>query len=133
MDILKDTNRKPGDSAEIICIICPNSCRLTVSMDDINQVIVEGEGCKRGIEYGKQEFLMPKRMLISTVRIKNSVLPVIPIRSNQEIPKERIFEAMEIINSIEIIAPVKMGHIIMENILNLGVNIITSRSMDSKI
>ena len=38
--------------ANIICIVCPKGCRLTV---DENTLAVTGNGCPRGAEYGKNE------------------------------------------------------------------------------
>ena len=120
-----------NDSSEIICIICPNSCHLTVYKNDEGEIQVLNALCKRGIKYGKQEFLMPKRMLITTMKILNGVLPVIPVRSDLELPKERIFEAIEFVNKIAVTAPIKVGKIIIKNILGLEVNVISSRSMET--
>ena len=74
---------------------------------------------------------MPKRMLITTMKILNGILPVIPVRSDLELPKERIFEAIEVVNKITLSAPVKVGKIIIKNILGLEVNVISSRSMET--
>ena len=74
---------------------------------------------------------MPKRMLITTMKILNGILPVLPVRSDIELPKERIFEAIEAVNKIEVTAPIKVGKIIIKNILGLDVNVISSRSMET--
>jgi CxxC motif-containing protein len=132
MAIARDFNKKPGDSAEIICVICPNSCRLHVSVDDNYDVLVEGNQCKRGLEYGKQEYLDPKRTLITTMRIEGGFLPLLPVRSNKEMPKGRIFEAVEEITKKSTKTPIKMGDVIIPNIFGLGIDIIASRSMESK-
>ena len=125
--------RRPGDSEKIICIICPNSCRLEVVMNNDDSITVTGHTCPRGEEYGKNEFIAPVRTIITTMRINNGVLPVIPVKSNKPIPKEKIFEAMNIINKTPIDAPIKMGQIIIPNILGLdGINIIASRDMEKK-
>ena len=125
-------SRKPGDSADIICVICPNSCRLHVEMEDNGEIKVEGYQCKRGLEYGAQEFIAPTRMLITTMKIENGFLPVIPVRSDSEIPKGRIFDAVEQVNLTVAKAPVKMGDILIENLFNLGINVIASRDMIEK-
>ena len=117
------------DKKEIVCIACPVGCHLEITQDNTNNFIVIGAGCKRGEIYGVKELTNPTRLLTSTVRIKGGLNPVIPIRTDKEIPKEMIFECMRIINKIELEAPVKIGEIIIENILGLGVNVIASRSM----
>jgi len=122
--------KKIGEKKDFVCIICPNSCRLSAEVGPNGDVKINGYACQRGLEYGTQEFLEPKRTLITTMRIKNGVLPVLPVRSDKELPKNKIFEAIKIINQYEIEAPIKMGDIIIENLLNLGVNVIASRDME---
>jgi CxxC motif-containing protein len=122
---------KNGDIPEIICIVCPNSCKLHVYEDEKGEIQVEGYGCTRGIQYGKDEYLAPKRVLITTVKINDGVLPVIPVRSKEGIPKQKIFEAIELVNKVSITAPVKMGDVVVSDLLGLGIDVITSRSMES--
>ncbi|MHA1730223.1 MAG: DUF1667 domain-containing protein [Promethearchaeota archaeon] len=133
LNINNDEENK-GDEhiSNIICTICPNSCQLSVYKDKNGNIQVLNALCKRGIKYGKQEFVMPMRMLITTMKIYKGVLPVLPVRSNEEIPKERIFDAIEVVNQTFVQSPIKMGDCIIENLLGLGVNVIASRSMETK-
>lgn len=125
--------RKPGDTEKITCIICPNSCRLEATMNSDGSITITGHTCPRGEEYGKNEFIAPVRSLITTMRINNGVLPVIPVRSNKPLPKEKIFEAMNVVNQTSVDAPVKMGQVIIQNILGLqGIDVIASRDMEKK-
>jgi CxxC motif-containing protein len=128
----KEKKTGDGDIPEIICIICPNSCRLSVYKDEKGEIQVLNALCKRGIEYGKQEFLFPKRLLITTMQIKNGTLPVIPVRSDVELPKDKIMDAIKVVNDTVINAPIKVGEILIDNILDLDVNVISSRSMKAK-
>jgi len=123
---------KTGDIPEIICIICPNSCKLHVYEDEKGEIQVEGHGCTRGIEYGKDEFSDPKRTLITTVKIENGQLPVLPVRSKVGIPKKEIFKAMEVANHVCVKAPVNVGDVVIPNLLGLGIEVIASRSMREK-
>ena len=123
---------KKKDLKEIICVICPNSCKLQVFKDDNGEVKVEGYGCARGIQYGKDEYTAPKRTLITTVKIEGGELPVLPVRSKVAIPKEYLFKAMEVANHVSAKAPIKMGDIIIPNLLGLGIEVIASRSMGKK-
>lgn len=74
----------------------------------------------------------PTRILTTTVKIKNGSLKHLPVRTEQPVPKKIIFECMKLINKEEIAAPVKMGDIIIKNILGTGINVIASRSMNAK-
>ena len=115
--------------ANITCIICPNGCQITVSETPGGPLEIIGSTCKRGTEYAGQEYRDPKRMLITTMRVDGGTLPVVPVRSNKELPKERIFDAVEHVSHITLRAPIKMGTVVVPNLLNLGVDVIASRDM----
>lgn len=114
---------------EIICIICPNSCRLNVWRDLEGEIHIKGNQCKRGIKYGQDEYTHPVRMVITTMRIKGARSPVIPVRSSKPIPKEKIFEAIKIVNDHKCQAPVEMGQVLIKNLLGEDVDIIASRTV----
>ncbi len=116
---------------KMICISCPMGCRLTVT-DDVNAkggYKVEGNTCPRGEIYAIKEMTNPTRIVPTTVKIKNAILPRLPVKTNDGVPKNMIFKCMEEINKVEVEAPVKVGDIIIENILGLGINIVATRSM----
>ncbi len=123
---------KKGDMKEIICVICPNSCKLQVFKDENGEVQVENYGCNRGIQYGIDEYTAPIRTLITTVKIEDGELPVLPVRSRVGIPKGDLFKAMEVANHVTTKAPIKMGDVIIPNLLGLGIEVIASRSMGKK-
>ena len=110
---------------EMICIACPVGCHLTV-FDDLT---VKGHKCERGKEYGIKELTNPTRIVTSTVKIIGAHKGRIPVRTENDIPKELIYKVMDVINAVVVDAPVHMGDIIVENILGTGVNVIASRSM----
>ncbi|MEA3424266.1 MAG: DUF1667 domain-containing protein [Bacillota bacterium] len=119
---------------KVVCIVCPIGCRLNVYEDSSQEkgYNVEGNKCPRGKVYGIKEMTNPTRMLPTTVVIKNAFLSRLPVITNQPVPKPMIFECMKVINSIEVEAPVKIGDILVENILDTGVDIVATRSMDRK-
>lgn len=114
----------------LVCIVCPVGCRLEVTEPEGNdEWIVTGNKCKRGEVYGKKELVNPTRVLPTTVKINNGFLNRLPVRTNGDIPKGKIFEAMEVINNVVVEAPVKMGDVIISDLLGTGVDVIASRSM----
>ncbi|MHA1720488.1 MAG: DUF1667 domain-containing protein [Promethearchaeota archaeon] len=118
---------------DIVCVICPNSCRLKVTQDiETKEINVEGNLCPRGKKYGISEFSNPVRMLITTMRIENGKLPVIPVRSVEAIPKHLLLDAIKIVNDTYCTAPIKMGDVLIENILNTKIPVIASRDMEKK-
>ena len=92
--------------------------------------IVKGAGCKKGEVYGVKELSNPTRILTSTAKLKGGKHSRIPVRTDREIPKNKIFDCMRIINDIILEVPVKSGQVVVENILGLNVNIISSRSVE---
>ncbi len=114
----------------ITCIVCPMGCRMTVTKLEDGNYKVEGNTCKRGEKYGVEEMTCPKRVVTSTVKIKEGALNLLPVKTNDAIPKELIFDLMALLDEVEITAPVKVGDIIVENVLNTGINIVASRNME---
>ncbi len=110
---------------ELICICCPRGCHLTVD-DNLN---VTGNFCPRGEKYGKQEVSNPTRVVTSTVRIANAELPMCPVKTENPIPKGKIFDVMESINNIKVTAPVHLGDVVIENVCGTGVKVISTREM----
>ncbi len=114
----------------IRCIVCPTGCSIKVIGKDDKEVSFEGYTCNRGLEYAEQEFREPKRILTTTMKVENGTLPLIPVRTDKPLLKDKLNEALEIIAQSQIKAPIKMGDILIENILEMGINIIASRNLE---
>ena len=80
--------------------------------------------CPRGKEYATNEFIAPKRMLTSTVKANDYKAPVISVRTMEAIPKEKLFECMEVLCQTQVSAPFEIGRVIIPNILDTGVDIV---------
>jgi len=118
----------PEGKKEIRCIICPTGC--LVHVENINgELVIEGHTCQRGEEYAKVEFIAPKRILTTTIRVQNGFLPLIPVRSDTPIPKEKLNDTLNEIAKTKVKAPIKMGDILIKNVIGLGANIIASRDI----
>jgi CxxC motif-containing protein len=115
---------------EIVCIICPTGCRIRVSGTDPEHLEVRGNECKRGEEYALKEMTDPRRTLITTVQIERGTLRRLPVRTNREIPKRSIFPCMEVINRVRVEAPVRIGQVIVSDILGTGADVVATRSMN---
>jgi len=115
--------------AELICIVCPNSCRIEVD-GDMN---VTGNLCARGEDYARDEVMNPVRTLTSTVRIAGSMLSRCPVRSKSPIPKGLLINAMRLLDTIELSAPVCEGQVVIEDICGTGVPFVTTRAMGETV
>lgn len=116
----------------ITCIVCPQGCQIEI-WEEEGEIKLSGHTCERGYEYALEEYKAPKRILTTTMRIKNGILPVIPVRSSIPVPKGKLFECMTIINKKKLEAPVIMGDVLIKNILDLNIDIIASRDLERAI
>ncbi|MBU3811526.1 MAG: DUF1667 domain-containing protein [Candidatus Niameybacter stercoravium] len=116
---------------EMICINCPMGCMMTVEQKD-GEINVKGNGCKRGIQYAIEECTAPTRMLTSSVYVTGGSFPVVPVKTERAVPKEKLFEILQILKPITCTAPIEIGEIIVENVLGLGLNIIATKSISNK-
>lgn len=109
---------------DLVCIVCPRGCRINV-----DNGIVSGNRCKRGETFALAETSCPMRTVCSTVATVFETMPVLPVRTDGEIPKAQIFKLMQLINGIVIDKKVKMGDIVCANVLGTGVNLIATASI----
>ncbi|HZU87550.1 MAG TPA: DUF1667 domain-containing protein [Anaerolineaceae bacterium] len=116
------------EKTKILCITCPKGCALEVTRD--GETIVEIKpGCKRGHEYAQRELKDPRRMVATTVKIRHAAHPLLPVYTSAPFPKGKIMELQAYLRQLEIDTPVKMGAVVVENVLDSGVNILASRDM----
>lgn len=120
---------KNNEPLEIICVACPKGCRLEVVREEGGQILVNNAGCKRGQEYAVGEINDPRRMVASTVRVKNALHPLLPVYTSTPFPKGRINELLVELRKVELNAPVKMDQVVIENALGTGINIVASRDL----
>ena len=113
----------------IRCIVCPTGCAIQAVDNGKGDVTFEGYTCKRGLEYAEQEYYEPKRILTTTMRVENGFLPLIPVRTNTPILKDKLKDVLKEIAKIKVQPPIKMGDILIGNVLSLDANIIASRDI----
>lgn len=111
---------------EFVCIVCPRGCHLTID-DNLN---VTGNFCIRGKQYAINELTNPVRTITSTMRVSNRHDCVVPVKTVPEIPKGKIFEVMNEINSHFLTAPLKIGDIAIKNVCGLESDIIVCNNVD---
>ena len=116
---------------ELTCIVCPIGCTLRVTMDGGKFVSVTGNTCPRGAKYAETEMTAPRRVLTSTVKVSGGHLPLCPVRTKGDIPKEMLFEAMRAVNQVCIPAPVSIGQVVIEGLCGTGVPLIATREIHS--
>lgn len=112
----------------LVCVSCPLGCPIEVEMENGEVISVTGNTCKRGELYARTEMTHPVRSLTSTVKVDGGVHPVVPVKSASPVPKEKMLDCMKVINSVTVKAPVKIGDVVISDILGIGVDIVATNN-----
>lgn len=110
---------------ELICVVCPIGCSMTAEIENGKVINVSGNTCPRGKLYAETECIAPKRMVTSTVRCKTG--EILPVKTNVPIPKENIFDLINIIDKTSPVLPISAGDVIIKDIF--GCNIIALKDI----
>ena len=106
------------------CIICPMGCSITVKMEGRNITEISGNTCKRGAAYAESEIRHPERTLTTTMRCEDGRM--LSVKTDRPIPKARLMDCMERINSHVAALPVSIGDILMKDVF--GSNIVATEN-----
>ncbi|EYE88749.1 NAD(FAD)-dependent dehydrogenase [Fervidicella metallireducens AeB] len=117
------------DKRELICIGCPLGCSLEVDIEHNNVVKVSGNQCKRGIDYAMKECTNPTRIITTTLEVIGGKDEMVAVKTDKDIPKDKIFDCIRVLKNIKVKAPIKIGEIIYKNILNTGANIVATSNV----
>lgn len=113
-----------------LCIGCPLGCRLEVDEDSGHQIVeIRGFACKRGKTYAAQEHVDPRRTLTTTVALIGGAWPRLPVKSNQPVPKAQVLVVCKLLRKIKVQAPVKVGDVVLANVLGIGIDIVATRAL----
>lgn len=122
-----------SENKTITCIACPNGCEITVFFDENGKISgVTGNKCKNGIAYAEAEVTMPTRILTSSVLVDNGDFPLASVKTSKPIPKALMKDAVKALSSCCVSAPVKVGDVVCENILDTGVDVVATCNVNIK-
>ena len=110
---------------EMTCIICPKGCNLEIDLAENGQVLsVKGNACKRGAKYAEAECINPQRTITTTIRCEDGKL--VAVKTDTEIPKDKMFEAMELINQKVVKLPIMVGDVLIKDVF--GSNVVATEN-----
>ena len=124
------------ETLQFNCTTCPSECLLTVEVErDVNGSVaaihsVTGNRCPRGDKFAHQELTCPMRVLTTTVAISGSDEVLLPVRTAEAIPLALHAQAMDLIRGLVIDAPIRMGDVVLKNLLNTNIDLIASMDID---
>ncbi len=123
---------------EMICIVCPRGCRLSVDRLPDGNISVSGMPVHAAC-LGESEVLDPRRTVTATC----ALIPAsdcnddlgkrlfcqsrrLPVKTSAPCPKERIPELLSDIYKLEIKAPVGIGKVLIKDWKGLGFDVVAS-------
>lgn len=110
------------ETFKFVCIECPRGCALSVEKEG-DEVRVFGNFCPKGKKYATDEVTVPKRIITSTVRAKDGMIPV---KTDTSVKKAEMFNIMKKIRSVRVDKTLSIGDIVIENIDGEGANLIAT-------
>lgn len=124
------------EALQFNCTTCPSECLLTVEVErDADGHVAEvrsvtGNNCPRGDKFARQELSCPMRVLTTTVAVSGGDEALLPVRTAEAIPLELHAQAMVLIRGLVINAPIHMGDVVLENLLDTDINLVASMDID---
>ena len=130
--MMENTSQTTGGKIEkvpLTCIICPMGCSMEVEVEtnasgQKKVLSVKDNGCKRGEQYAAKELQNPTRTLTTTIKVEGGELPLVPVKTAGEVPKESLLQCMEVVRRASCKAPVKRGDVLIYDLLGTGVNVV---------
>ena len=118
------------------CTTCPSECLLTVELErtadgHVAEVrSVTGNSCPRGDKFAHQELTCPMRVLTTTVAVSGGNEALLPVRTAEAIPLELHAQAMALIRDLVVNAPIRMGDVVLKDLLNTNIDLIASMDIE---
>lgn len=124
------------ETLQFNCTTCPSECLLTVEVErdadgNVAKVhSVTGNGCPRGDKFAHQELTCPMRVLTTTVAVSGGDEALLPVRTADAIPLELHAQAIALIRGLVVNAPIHMGDVVLENLLDTNINLVASMDIE---
>lgn len=111
---------------EFVCIVCPNGCRLTTEQNG-SEITVSGNECPRGAAFAKSELTRPMRSVTGTVATAFADFPILPVKTEGEVPKENIMDVAAVLSGIVVDRRVSIGETVADGVF--GTKIVATADM----
>ena len=124
------------ETLQFNCTTCPSECLLTVEVErgaDGNVIEVRsvtGNNCPRGDTFAHQELTCPMRVLTTTVAVSGGDEALLPVRTAEAIPLALHAQAMALIRGLVVNAPIRMGDVVLEDLLGTNIDLVASMDID---
>lgn len=129
-------SKNATETLQFNCTTCPSECLLTVEVErDANGAVAEvrsvtGNNCPRGDKFAHQELTCPMRVLTTTAAVSGGDEGLLPVRTAEAIPLALHAQAIDLIRGQVVNAPIRMGDVVLENLLDTNINLIASMDIE---
>ena len=93
----------------------------------LREISVAGNDCKKGEVYARIEFINPQRVVTALFPVEGG--KAVSCKTSAAVDKDLIFEIIKEIKSREAVKPVKIGDVLIENVLNTGADVVATSNM----
>lgn len=121
------------NTKNLTCINCPMGCSLTVEIEGGQVIHVSGNTCKRGEAYARKEVTDPTRIVTTTVKVLHGTTAMVPVKTEKDIPKGKIFDCVKALKTVQVEAPVRIGDVIAANIADTGADVVATKNVERRI
>lgn len=112
---------------ELICINCPVGCKIAIEWDDSAIKTISGNRCAKGEAYARKEVTDPRRIVTTTVEILGGEDERLPVKTKEDIPKEKIFACVSALKNMQVKAPIEIGEIVLADVAGTGVDVVAAK------
>jgi len=85
--------------------------------------------CRLAMDHMVSEIFDPRRMLTTSMPVDGGDWPLVSVKTVPAIPKDKMIEAMDEITGIRVQAPIKVGDVLVKNILGCGSDVVATRNV----
>ena len=117
---------------QFICVVCPTSCPVNAEWNDTELLSIDHAQCKLAWDFIRGELFDPRRMVTSTVLVREADLPLVSVKTDAPVPKDMVLQVMDYLAGVVVRAPLGIGDVIVPNVLGTGSNIVATRKVLKK-
>lgn len=107
---------------EMTCIMCPVGCTLKVEEKE-GKIVVSGNACPRGEEYGIKEMTAPERHVTTVKKFKKGT---ISLKTDSPVPKKMMDDVLRAVAREKEPREIAVGDRFIENVCGTTSNIVVT-------
>jgi CxxC motif-containing protein len=117
-------------NGEIVCVVCPTSCLVVAEWNETELLRIDRHQCKLAWDYIESEIFDPRRTVTTTLPVEGGRLPLVSVKTASPVPKDMVMDIMDDLADVVAQAPIKLGDVLVSNILDTGIDIVATRNVD---